>query len=80
MKEPIRYEGFETGYKKGQEDMRAEMEESIIGCIDSEIGCIKGGNALTGGEQEIAIEVAKNIKARILNDIPSNQHNKQQVI
>lgn len=38
--------------------------EEITGNIDCEIGCIKGGNALSPVEQEIAISACENIKER----------------
>ena len=35
LEEPFEMSGFETGYQKGKEDMRAEIIEKIIGIQES---------------------------------------------
>jgi len=56
-------------------------QQQLRKLIQCEVDCIKSGNKLTPSEQEIAIEVCKNIENRIegLNQYDSNRSETPQI-
>jgi hypothetical protein len=62
--EPYTYDQ-RKGLAEEISNLLKQQEQEIIYLVEAEMGCIEDGNVMGGNEQEIALEVCRNIIGRI---------------